>query len=195
MPEDRKTKKGFTMVEMLVVISIVGILVTLIIVDFRRGKMNDDLRHSAISLSEAFRQVQNLAQSGRESASAEERRGFGIFLNPGVDPDKYWVFDDQNADHFYNVSDDKLIEEKEVTFPDRVIIEKVESTNFFEISQGVALVFVLLEPKPYVCVTAPCGGNIGDDLTVTLKHTTTEATRKVQVNGFTGQVEVSAVSE
>ena len=113
-----KKQKGFTLIEMLVVIAIVGILVAIFIGPGLRDSntnVRDDTAINEILLS--FREVQSWGTSSREfpSGSGDFDAGFGIFLEKNSD--KYILFGDLvngNKKNRYENENEK-IEEKVMT--------------------------------------------------------------------------------
>lgn len=58
--------KGFSLVELLVVMAIFGMLLALVIVNFRHGNKDADLRDAATALVQNIRSLQSWAASGKE---------------------------------------------------------------------------------------------------------------------------------
>ena len=72
-------KKGFSLVEMLVVIFISALLSTLIIVNYRAGQEKYNLGQAAQQLASDIRRIQNSALTGRIQG-ADTPVGYGIYI-------------------------------------------------------------------------------------------------------------------
>ena len=59
-----KNHQGFTLAELLVVISIIGILTTIVLANFQRGNYANDLRRTGTELLQDFRLAQNYTIGG-----------------------------------------------------------------------------------------------------------------------------------
>jgi len=188
MLEQKKPRNGFTLTELLVVILIVGMLATIVIIDFRRGKMRDDLRYSAQQLAASLQEAQNLAMTGRVTGSDVPEGGYGIVLDT-VEPSEFKIFADQDNNHIYEAGSDDLVEGETIMLADRVTlieIEKVaDGSNFSHLN----ITFPLLEHSPFLCQEADCSDQ-GFDLLLTLEHSTLAETKQVKLYGLTGQVEL-----
>ena len=80
MSQQKKTNsKGFSLVEMLVVIFISALLSTLIIVNYRAGQEKYNLGQAAQQLASDIRRIQNSALTGRIQG-ADTPVGYGIYI-------------------------------------------------------------------------------------------------------------------
>ena len=104
----RSGQAGFTLVEMLVTISIFIIIFTLVSVNFRRGERLESFRLATQQLASNLRQAQTLALTGiggEESMS----QAYGVYFNLD-NPDQYITFSDDNGNYLYNQGEDEIIE-------------------------------------------------------------------------------------
>ena len=172
-------RKGFTMVELLLVILIIGILTTIVTIDFRSGKMRQDLKQAALDLSGSLRKVQNMAMTGQTMLIGEVEEvplgGYGLFFNlPAGEYNKFYLFGDtfpDPPDHRYESGKDWLVEEQEVVFPAGVVIEEIRHALPLPVNpyyQKVSIVFKPLEREPFVCLDTIC--DVVTLVEIQLKH-------------------------
>jgi prepilin-type N-terminal cleavage/methylation domain-containing protein len=150
-----KQQKGFTLVEMLVVIAIIAILSVFFIPNFREGEAQMRLQRSANKLYQDFRRVQEMAISSRVCAEcplnpdSAPLRGYGLamsardFDTPELDDNKkYIIYANNNPDsseYYYDSSaGDIVIEtvyfEKGVYVKDVVDLEEGLSYDHFGVN-------------------------------------------------------------
>ncbi len=134
---------GFTLVELLVVVSVVSIISSITLVNYRRGFVQHSLSQSNQKLLADLRKVQNMAISGVGIAS--DFCGYGININKSSDPYSYIIYVDKNSDcsisnKKYDVGDD--------------IIEEVNLTNKIKINftspSPLDILFKPPEPLTYI---------------------------------------------
>lgn len=190
----RLNRRGFTLIEILVVVLIVGILTTLLIVDFRKGKMRDDLKQGAMLISESLRKVQNLAMTGRlAESSGQSAKGFGIYINKSLSPNEFKIFGDVLNEGYYAPNDDILIEEGIVKLPNNVNITTIEATIspandpaiFGDI---IHIIYKPTVPRPTIWINW-----LVDDVNsihIKVIHTITGENKSIRLNVLTGQVEI-----
>lgn len=88
--------KGFTVVEMLVVLSIIGIITGMVIFNVGSQQRNSALLRSAQNLSLNLRRIQNFALSSKTFKTSGVPCGWGIHFN-GVGSKSYVIFADKAA--------------------------------------------------------------------------------------------------
>jgi len=196
----RKKCRGFTIVELLVVIFITGVLVTLVIADFRKGKKRDDLNLGARTLAESLNKIHNLAMTGKIEGDVPNQTptgGYGLYFDFS-DLDHYLIFGDggDNPNHFYESTiDDFLIEEEQINLPVGVAIESVCYGDPETCYSGeLSIVYYPLQRQPYVTVDNTCTDPCLELGTGTVFHLQHQDINNMQIdvilNGLTGQVEV-----
>jgi len=72
---------GFTLIELIVVITIIAVLSTIVLITFRTGQEQFTLQRSAHILAQDIRRAQELAMRAEEFHGIIPRGGFGIYLN------------------------------------------------------------------------------------------------------------------
>jgi len=88
-------KKGFTMIELFVVIGIIGILSSVAFLNWNRMEEGFALQNSAYKLLQDIRETQEMAMESKEvDCSGSETHSFGILFWPLVYPNSYLIFAD-----------------------------------------------------------------------------------------------------
>lgn len=73
-------KRGFTLIEMLVAITVIGLLTVVSIVQFKSSQESDDLRFAVLRLADGLRTAQNAGLSGKlEKYQGASQYGIHIF--------------------------------------------------------------------------------------------------------------------
>lgn len=114
-----KSNKGFTLIEMLVVMFIVVLMSSLMLVNFRSSKKSYILSQAAQKLISDIRKTQNMAMSG-VNPEGSSIKGYGIYVNDFVS-DSYVIFADQDDDQRYDGGEAI----KTVTLPDQIEVYSV----------------------------------------------------------------------
>lgn len=106
-------RSGFTLVEMLVSVSIIMILSVVMIINFNAGKHKDDLRNSAYYIASIFHQAQDYTLGGKTYDFGGEIKysegGYGIFVS--TQDDAITLFADTNPDGYFAFGDDQWYDE------------------------------------------------------------------------------------
>lgn len=113
----KKFKQGVTLVEIMVVVTIIAILTGVVISDFPKIKLRLNLSRIAHMIAQDIKTAQSLSGSGREvevDGSAVSLRGYGIFIDTNVlgGNKRYVIYGDVNGDYKYSPGTDYV--EKEV---------------------------------------------------------------------------------
>ena len=93
-------KKGFTMIELLVVIGIIVIFTGILLPNYRSGNRNLALQRSVHKLSQDIRRAQGFAISAKEF-NGQSPDGYGVYFDSN-NPTKYIIFADLNNDDLYS---------------------------------------------------------------------------------------------
>ncbi len=93
--------KGFTLVESLVVVTIILVLLAAVLVNYRVGERNLSLNESAAILGQNLRKAEEMAMSAKEFQGIIPQGGYGINLNTG--DDFYIIFADCKKDYQYSM--------------------------------------------------------------------------------------------
>jgi prepilin-type N-terminal cleavage/methylation domain-containing protein len=96
--------KGFTLVEILVSISILTLITGSMIFNYRGSSDNFNLNSAAQELAIAVRQAQSYGLSVKESGvgTGSFSYAYGIYAYPILDPTSYYLFVDRNGNDLYD---------------------------------------------------------------------------------------------
>ncbi len=95
-----KKENGFTLAELLVTISIILLLTSFVLANYRKGEESYALQRAAHKLAQDLRKTAEMAIGGREHGGSFPLGGYGIYFSgPGS---TYILFADSNGDSIYN---------------------------------------------------------------------------------------------
>lgn len=95
-----RPRSGYTLIELLISISIFGIITGIMVWNFDRSNRNEDLRYAAENLAADLRLVQNMAMTGAtiqdpdDLSTATPIGGYGLHIDTD-DPTSYQLFADR----------------------------------------------------------------------------------------------------
>jgi len=147
---------GFTLVELLVVIFIMGLLGSMVLANFRQGERIYSLSGATRKLVSDLRRIQNLSMSGVKSETEDIVYGYGIYLKK--DGSTYTIFMDKNNNKTFQPSDD--LSKETVVLPRGIKISTITP-----VSSGLDIFFLPPAPATYLNGSA----NPGQSATVTLE--------------------------
>jgi len=163
-------KAGFTLLEVLVVIFIMGLLGSLALANFRQGEQAYNLSVAARKVVSDLRRVQNLAMSGiGESITDDSKKGYGIHF--GKNDDEYFIFVDRNGNMKFQPSDEKEVAEE--------LQETIVLPRNIKISSSKNLDVFFLSPMSITYLDGK--SNAGDSATVTLEVEGTDLTKTILI--------------
>ena len=96
--------RGFTLIEILVVTTIIFLLVGVTAPIYQTSQRHFALQRSASKLAQDIRRVQEMAMSARdfpEVGGTISKGGYGVYFNIGS-PEEYILFTDCNQNHAYD---------------------------------------------------------------------------------------------
>jgi prepilin-type N-terminal cleavage/methylation domain-containing protein len=202
-PKGSGNDRGFTLVEMLISLSIFAVVTAFVTANFRVGRQGDELRLSSQLAATAIRRAQTLATAGQTTAFCrggtndlktcpsglssecgggtcvvEVPRGYGIrFSTAAADARKLITFADLDGDRAYDVGE--LLRTDAVSPGLSVRVSTLSPTA------GSTLDIVFEPPKPTVYFNGSTATGIA---TITTLHSVTNQVKNVTVNRITGQV-------
>jgi len=131
--------EGFTLTELLVVISIIAVVSTVVFANYRQGEKQFSLQRSSFGLVQGIRSAQNMAM-GAHLVGGVVPEGYGVYFNLAV-PSQYVLFAD-NGDGLYGTGDTDI---------DTLQLETgITITN---LSTGGTLIVVFFPPDPSVLIS------------------------------------------
>ena len=98
-------KKGFTLVELMVVIAIIALISVIVFANYREGEKQFSLQRSVHKLAQDIRRAQNMAMAAKEysGCSTGYKYGYGIRLTTaGAETGHYILFADCNNNEDYD---------------------------------------------------------------------------------------------
>ncbi|OGZ34103.1 MAG: hypothetical protein A3I88_03230 [Candidatus Portnoybacteria bacterium RIFCSPLOWO2_12_FULL_39_9] len=119
-----KSIKGFTLIELVVVIAIMALLSGFVLANYRQGQSRYDLETAAQIFIANLRRAQNLAMVGLEQNGASPF-GYGIYT---PDSNSYLIFYNQTGDNDYQPAS---IDLEVISLPSRVFISPIGRSIFF----------------------------------------------------------------
>lgn len=155
--------KGFTLIEVIVTLVIVGILATVVIINFRP---QDSLDRSTQELASLLRLAQADAVAGKTGTTT----GFGVYFVPPTH--QYFFYADQNGN--FNYDEGEEIETKSTYLPTRLV-----NCNYL-ISPYCNLFFSLPDGVIY--------GATETNLTITLRDVEEREEKIIIINSTTGLI-------
>ncbi len=99
----KKNSAGLTLVELLVVISIIAVISAIVFANYREGEKQFALQRSAHKLAQDIRRAQNMAMAARGIGGVVPR-GYGIHLIT-TSPTQYILFADNNGNGLRDAGD------------------------------------------------------------------------------------------
>lgn len=197
-------RRGFTMIEMLISLSIFAVVTAFVTANFRAGRQSDELRLSTQLLATAIRRAQTMAISGQTvpfcqggtndkgicpggtdpecgggTCVRDVPRGYGVHLTTvGAGASKAVLFADTDGDKTFSVRE--TVRTDAITPGPFVVASALNP-----MSAGNALDILFEPPKPKLWFNASQAIGIA---TVTLRHTTSSRTKNVTVNLISGQI-------
>ena len=98
-------KKGFTLIEAVVVISIILILSGMVLLNQRASQAQFALQRSAHKLAQDIRRAKDLAMSTQKFNDEIPEGGYGIYIKLATSDSSYKIYADLNGNEEWNASD------------------------------------------------------------------------------------------
>ncbi|MFH1841328.1 MAG: type II secretion system protein [Candidatus Nealsonbacteria bacterium] len=160
-------QKGFTIIEMTVVVSIIVLFAALVVPNYRAGERNLALQRSAEKMAQDVRRVVEMSMSAAEFQGEVPAGGYGVFFDKNNE-DQYIIFTDNNGNSHYDPGSDGLVE--------KIDIEK--EVEISQLSSSPSLYICFLPPDPEVIIKP---NSDFAQITLSLKNDPTK-TKTVTIN-------------
>lgn len=142
-----KNSKGFTLVEILIVVSIVIVLSVIVLTNYEFGGYQFALQRSAYKLSQDLRRAQEMAMSSKTFGSSVPAGGYGIYLEHQTDI--FILFADINNNGHYETNE--LVETLELEESTQISqICLIEESGDPSCNCGSDLDIVFVPPSPTI---------------------------------------------
>ena len=130
--------RGFTLIEFLVSITIIGILTAIFIPSYQKFQTHLSLQRSAIKLAQDVKVAQEMAVAAAECPSCPlgeaSNTGYGIYFDMSWDNKQYRLYaDTANNDEFFTNGADTLLETIELE--DKIFIHSITDDLSIPISK------------------------------------------------------------
>ena len=164
----QKTKKGFNLVEMLIVLGIVIFLSAILLPSYGSMRAKFALLRSAYQLAQDIKMAREMAISAKAAAGGVPS-GYGVYLIEGNS--NYMIYVDTNGDERFNADSNEDF--KDINLENRVDIQDISGS-----SPEVSINFT--GPDPNVSIN---GSPILTMVIVTLGLEGTSETKNIRING------------
>jgi len=118
--------KAFTIIELLVAVSIIVLMTALTLSNYRLGNNQLAIQRSAHRIAQNLRTAQEYAISAKEF-NGSMPYGYGIFFDPGQ-PQKYILFADLDNNKIYSNTNEKV---EEISLESGVTLDITSSVTVF----------------------------------------------------------------
>ncbi len=171
-----KGEKGFTLVELMVSITIFVVISGVVVANLRGGMLRDELTLGATNLTEAIREAHNRTVSGELVGGELPLGGFGIYLNQNA-PAEYIIFADLNGDLAFTI--DEEVRRSKFILSSNVSLQSLTP------SSGNALTITFRPSKPTGYINGAITASSAD---IVLKHKFLQSNRTVHFERVSGAV-------
>ena len=170
-------QSGFTLIELMIVISIIGIFSALTIVNFRGNEKTREMNNQALLLLDGISRMQTSALSG-------------TIINGQVPIAYRLLIDKCLANCSYNLSASTtigLINIDDITLKNSV----VDIINSNGISLGNNLKVEILPPRGNLAIYVDNNPPLDNEITIKLSHVDNPAiVKKIRINGISGRLDI-----
>ena len=118
-------RQGFTLMELLIVIAVIGIISTMLVVNWRKNEKQYQLQRAAQEIVQNIRKVQDMALNSFKYEGEIPDYSYGLFFDKD-DNNSYIVFGDRNGNNTYQASDMQI---ENVSIETGIEINSLSSEN------------------------------------------------------------------
>lgn len=133
-------KRGFTLVEVLVVIAIITIISGVMVVNFRQSEQGSKLQRSAQQTIQGIRKAQNMALSSMEH-EGQVYDYYGVYFDKQNMPNSYHIFASDNK--VYNAGE----EIETISLESGMVIDSISTGNQLNLTFLPPYAFVEFNPS------------------------------------------------
>ena len=171
---------GFTLIEILVSISIISILTILVFSNYYSGRRQFALQRSAHKLTQDLRRAQEMAMSAKKSPLGNEpKTGYGVFFEENEK--EYKLYADIDSNEFFTSENDEIVET--IKLEKGVHIKEINSNSS---PKKISVNFK--PPDPTVKIKFLVGG--ANEAIITLSLVTDDSkTKTIKINKV-GRIEI-----
>lgn len=175
--------KGFTIVELLIMIGILALLSSVVFIDFGKNGKQFALERSAQKLAQDMRRVQGMAMGTLQGTASTT--GYGIYLNKQAGSNtEYIVYRNENINPYYESSIDVVIET--ISPEDGISICDINDNNVSESDNVMSISFEPPDPITYIE-----NNHYGHEAEISLCITTNPSLLKKVIINNSGRIEIS----
>ncbi len=198
-PITKNKKNGFTLIELMVVIAILGVMATLVVVNFNRLRAQRSVILAENEMVTQIRKVQSYALSGRDTSInplVTRPRYFGIIFEK--DRNWYSIYELAESDQGYSFSELETVRMNEgaVIGPvNQTGATKLVCTNIlFSVPYGKTYIYTsddVCDDYISVIMQDPLQANdlLNKSVSVDVVNPKTTITKSINILGITGRVE------
>jgi prepilin-type N-terminal cleavage/methylation domain-containing protein len=174
--KNQKINKGFTLVEMLVSVSIIGVMSTIFLVNYHSTNKRSELILTSQQLAGDIRMAQNHSLGSKEYGAGNiPTGGWGFYVNKANSD--YLIFADNNGNYSFDVGEDNTsMGAQKIDFPSRIGVKDI-LVNGVDVN-SVSVVFLPPNPKTYI------NGSDSAIVSIILEEDVSSSTSTVEVNYF-----------
>lgn len=124
-------KKSFTLIELLIVISIIGILMAVSFPYYQSARQQLALQRAASKLVQDIRMIQEMAMSTKEIDGGIPSGGYGVYLRkvPVSQTSHYVLFADKNNNHKYDSGSGAGETIEQIFFENKIKIKNLDGNH------------------------------------------------------------------
>ena len=183
------SEKGFTLMELIVVITIIIILSTVLFANYRGLQYNLALQRASYRLLHDVRRAQVMA--GTPHACTITHRdvySYGIYLKTNTN-DKYYLFADCDEDGTYGFSKDEIIET--ISFEKGIILNTIKTYSGLLATSQTSAVALFIPPDPFTSIRPGGSSGIGaDSVNFELKISSVASPVKTLIINKSGMIDI-----
>ena len=139
----KKNSKGFTLIELIVVMAIIAIMTGIVFANYRNSQQQLALQRAASKLAQDVRRAQEMAMASEAFEGSIPEGGYGVYFTI-IEPDHYILFADANGDREYDKD----------AIPKNELVEdiKIEKGVSIKALSGESFHIIFVPPNPDIYI-------------------------------------------